>query len=160
MRILKALSVLGLFLLSSPAYAIKFHESIKNWEIYSMKQGGKLVCYVLSYPVEANKNPQREAYIIVTKVAKNIYEFNGSVGENLVKNQASLDVGGVSVGLFTRENLVWTKNKESDKKLINLMISNSNLKLKWNSIRKKDNIDTYSLIGFSQALHTIDQICK
>jgi invasion protein IalB len=149
------------FFTCSEALAIKFHESFDDWDVYSMKQNGKLICYVVTQPIEkSDKDPKREAYIIVTKLNKTTYEFNAAISKALLKNQASLDVNQIKMNLFTKENLAWTENKESDSKLLQLMKSNSTLKLIWNSSTKKNNIDKYSLKGFSKALSRIDVVCQ
>jgi hypothetical protein len=130
------------------------------WRTFRFVEGGKPVCFMSSRPrtEKGNYSKRGEVLFFVTHWSdtdKNVV----SVSAGYVykpKSRASVEIGGKVFGLFTKEDMAWTRNGVEDEKLVRALKSGNVMVVKGFSGRGTATTDTYTLDGSTAALKAIE----
>ena len=137
----------------------------KNWQAKQYNEGVSKVCYIVSTPIKTNPDGLNRG--------EHALMISNFVGDN-TKHEPSVDAGftfkpksSVEVIIkdnqykfFTLENRAWLADGQNGKKLIKDMKNGARILVKSVSSRGTKITDTYSLIGFTKALESIDKACS
>jgi len=150
--------------IASAASAQKLENVYKDWNVFTMKQGGKKTCYIASAPTkkEGNYNKRGEPYILVTHRSSNVDEVSISSGYPYKrKSEVTVSVDKNSaIKLFTKDDLAWAYNAKDDSKLVGQMKKGYKLQAKGTSQLGTYSVDTYSLSGFTAAYNRMKRLCN
>lgn len=166
MRFAKYLSMLPLLICAATASAqdVKVLGTHGKWTAYSYQDGGKLVCYIATNPVNstgAYKNrgevlaqvthrPADKATDVITIVAGYAYKPD---------SDAAVTIGGKKFDLFTADARAWARDAKTDKELVQSAIKANAMTVKGTSSRGTATTDTFSLQGFTAAYKAIGEAC-
>lgn len=137
----------------------------QDWTAYTMTENGQKVCYVASQPKKDEGNydqrgeiytlithrPQNNEFYVVTVYAGYPYKEGSSVSLS-VDNKKTFP-------LFTHGESAWALD-EHDRKIVDAMKAGTEMVIKGTSSRGTATTDTYSLLGVTAALNTIDKACN
>jgi hypothetical protein len=155
---------LGLFALAAAAAEQpKTIGTFEAWDALTFDEGGGLVCYASSEPVQAEGNyakrgkvyalvthrPARKSRGVVTIMAGYAYKAGGDV---------TAAIGGQTFTLFASGEAAWADDA-TDPKLVAAMKAGSEMVVRGVSSRGTKTTDTYSLAGFSRAYAAIGKAC-
>jgi invasion protein IalB len=150
--------------LASAASAQKLENVYKDWNVFTLNQGGAKTCYIASAPTKKTGNYKKrgEPYMLVTHRSSKVdevsissgypYQQKGEVTVTVDKNKA--------LKLFTKDDLAWAYNAKDDSKLVSLMKKGHHLKARGRSQLNTHSEDTYSLSGFTAAYNRMKRLCK
>jgi hypothetical protein len=137
-----------------------------DWEAYTYKSKDSRVCYIYSTPKksEAGKKVKRDPiYFMVThwpgrKVRSQVstiigYPFKES---SLVK----VSVDAKAFDLYTNGDMAWADRAETEKSIVDAMMTGASLTVSGTSSRGTETTDTYSLNGVKAAMDKINSTCK
>jgi hypothetical protein len=137
--------------------------SANGWAAYAYKEKSGQVCYLGSRPEKSEPaSAKRKPTVTVThrpeeKVA-NVVSF--VEGYPLKEgSDATLDIDGTKFELFTKEGTAWARTPELDKAIVEAMVKGKRAVLKAIPQKGPATTDSYSLIGFTEALAMIDKAC-
>ncbi len=135
------------------------------WRAVEATQAGQRVCFAISSPTtrapaELKRDPGN---LFVT--GKSAREGGGTeisirFGYRLGAGNHSLGVDGRSFGLMPQGETAWLRSVDDEKAVLALMRSGRELTVSALSARGNATTDTYSLIGFSAALDTLQRQCR
>lgn len=134
------------------------------WTAYAYSDKSGKVCYVAGEPkkTEPAGGKRKHPLAMVThrpgeKVA-NVVSF--VEGYPLKEgSEVSLDIGGANFDLFTKGDSAWARTPELDKAIVETMTKGKQAIVKGTPQKGPATTDTYSLLGFAQALALIDKAC-
>jgi hypothetical protein len=95
--------------------------------------------------------PAERAFDVVSMAAG--YQY-------LPDSDAVLTSGGKRFNLFTNGERAWARDAQTDKTVVQLLISGNAMMVKGTSSRNNVTTDTFSLSGFSAAYKAISESCK
>ena len=75
------------------------------------------------------------------------------------RQDVDLDIDGTKFKLFTEKDTAWARDAETDRKIVEAMVRGKQAIVKGQPAKGQATTDTYSLIGFTQALQQIDKEC-
>ncbi len=157
----------GLLIIAGSANAQSLDSTHKNWNVFTINQTGKKICYMTSVPTDKKGNYRRrnEPYALITYRGNNVSEVSFSSGYPYKKNGiVKLDVEGkIKSDLFTTEEtprIAWAKDAAEDKKLVEAMKAGSKMTVRGDSRLKTYSIDTYNLSGFTAAYERMIKVCN
>ena len=138
--------------------------TVDAWTAYSYKEKSGHVCYLVGEPqkTEPAGLKRKPPTAMVThrpdeKVA-NVVSF--VEGYPLKEgSDAALDIGGTKFDLFTKDDSAWARSAELDKTIVEAMTKGKQAVIKATPQKGAPTTDTYSLVGFTQALALIDKAC-
>ena len=136
-----------------------------DWEAYTDKDNGKLVCYMAAVPKKAVGKYKRrgKTYLLIAhrpaERSTNVVSFRAGYG---FKKGAKVKfiIGKKTVQLFTEDGWAYTPDAAQDNALVKMMIRGAKLTVKGTSSRGTKTTDTYSLKGFTAAYKAIGKACK
>ena len=136
----------------------------KDWSVFKIKQDNKDVCYIASTPInrEGNYRKRGEPFATIIRVKGDNYdEVNFSSGYLYNKEKSTeISIGKKKFILFTYEERAWAMNKEEDVEIIKAMKKGYKMKLHGYSKLDTNSIDTFSLIGFTEAYNKMVWMCR
>jgi hypothetical protein len=136
----------------------------KDWSVFKIKQDKKDVCYIASTPInrEGNYRERGEPFATIIRVKGSKYdEINFSSGYIYDKNKSTeVAIGNKKFVLFVYEERAWAVNKEDDIAIVNTMRKGYKIKLSGYSKLGTYSVDTFSLIGFTDAYNKMVELCK
>jgi len=155
---------LGLFALAAAAAEQpKTIGTFEAWEAITFDEGGSLVCYASSEPVQAEGDytkrgkvyalvthrPAKKSLGVVTIMAGYAYKEDGDV---------TAAIGGRTFTLFASGEAAWADDA-TDPKLVAAMKGGREMVVRGVSSRGTKTTDTYSLAGFGRAYAAIGAAC-
>ncbi|MGD9638640.1 MAG: invasion associated locus B family protein [Alphaproteobacteria bacterium] len=160
-----ALIIIGLSVKPTMANNIEVIGTYDDWTAYTLVEDGKKVCYIASTPQkdEGNYTRRDDIFAIVThRPSDQSFNVVSIVAgyKYKEKSQAEIRIGSNRFSLFAYDDIAWAKNASIDNSIINAMEKGVRMVVKGTSSRGTETIDTYSLMGFSNALETINKACN
>lgn len=155
------LSFFALFI-ANGAHAQEKDRTYKNWTVYITKLQGKKTCYMASFPTNKKGNYRRrdEPYLLVTRMANNVYEVSASSGYPYKKgSDINVDVDGKKYTMFTQGELAWAHGAQQDIDMVRQMKAGNKFMVRGTSQLGTYSIDTYSLSGFTAAFNRMNSEC-
>ena len=136
-----------------------------DWEAYTERDNGKLVCFMGSEPTKARGKYKKrgKTFVLVTHrpndKSKNVVSIQA--GYTYKKNSnASIIIGKKSVKLFVNNRHAYAYDSKADDDLVKAMIRGASMTVKGTSSKGTLTTDTYSLKGFTAAYRAISAACK
>jgi len=151
--------------LGAPASAGTSLSKHGDWEAFTGRESGKLVCYMGAVPTKSRgKYTKRgRTFLLIThrpaEKSKNVISLQA--GYTFKKtSEVELAIGETSFKLFTDEEWAFAADTATDNELVKSMIGGAALIVSGLSSRSTQTTDTYSLKGFTAALKAIGKACK
>ena len=136
-----------------------------DWEAFTGRESGKLVCYMGAVPTKSQgKYTKRgRTFLLIThrpaEKSKNVISLQA--GYTFKKtSEVELAIGETSFKLFTDEQWAFASDTATDNELVKSMIGGAALVVRGLSSRGTQTTDTYSLKGFTAAYKAIGKACK
>ncbi|MET0155303.1 MAG: invasion associated locus B family protein [Rickettsiales bacterium] len=149
--------------LAFPAAAQQKDKEFKDWSVYTTTLQGKKTCYAASFPTKksGNYNKRDEPYFIVTRIRGDAYEVSTYSGYPYkAGSDVALNVQGNAFAMFTKGERAWAQSEKIDGDIVAAMKKGSSMSVKGTSIRETYSTDNYSLMGFSNAVKRMDDLCR
>ncbi|MBX6366989.1 MAG: hypothetical protein IRZ04_03355 [Rhodospirillales bacterium] len=128
------------------------------WNAYTYKVANGKVCYLVAEPQSKRKGANALVTHNTADKTTNVVSFiAGYVFAE--KAEVDLDIDGQKFKLFTEKDTAWARDSETDRKIVEAMIRGKQAVVKGQPAKGAAMTDTYSLIGFTQALNEIDKAC-
>jgi invasion protein IalB len=128
------------------------------WTAYTYKVANGKVCYLVGEPEKKRKGANALVTHNTADKTSNVVSFiEGYTFPE--KAEAELDIDGQKFKLFTEKDTAWARDGETDRKIVEAMIRGKEAVLKGAPAKGAPTTDSYSLIGFTQALTEIDKAC-
>jgi len=139
--------------------------SYDDWEAFTDRENGKLVCYMGAEPTKARGKYKKrgKTYILVTHrpTDKNTNVVTVQAGYTYKKgSETEVIIGSKKTLLFVDGGHAFAYDSRADNELVRLMIRGVGLTVKGVSTRGTLTTDTYSLKGFTAAYKAISAACK
>ena len=151
--------------LGAPASAETSLSKHGDWEAFTDRESGKLVCYMGAVPTKSRgKYTNRgRTFLLIThrpaEQSKNVISLQA--GYTFKKtSEVELAIGETSFKLFTDGQWAFAADTATDNELVKSMIGGAALIVRGLSSRGTETTDTYSLKGFTAALKAIGKACK
>ena len=137
----------------------------KNWQAKQYGDGSSKVCYIVSTPIKTNPDGlnRGEHALMISNFMGDNTKHEPSVDTGFTfkpKSTVEVVIKDNQYKFFTIENRAWLAEGQNGKKLIKDMKNGARVIVKSISSRGTKITDTYSLIGFTKALESIDQACS
>jgi len=149
----------------SPASAEISLSKYADWEAFTERENGKLVCFMGAVPTKSRgKYTKRgQTFLLIThrpaEKSKNVISLQA--GYTFKKtSEVELVIGKSKFKLFTDGPWAFASNADTDNKLVESMIRGAALIVRGISSRGTLTTDTYSLKGFTAAYKAIGKACK
>jgi hypothetical protein len=149
---------------SARGQAAKSLGTFDQWAAYSHGAPSALVCYVYGEPQKQEGNYARrgDTYVQVAHRPKDkvTNEVSVTAGYDYRKDaEVELDIDGTKFALFTADGAAWARDTKTEGAIVKAMMSGRQMVVKGTSARGTLTTDTYSLKGFTAAVHAIDAAC-
>lgn len=151
--------------LSAQAAETEILGSFDDWSAYAYNDGTEQVCYMASQPTKSQGKYSRrdDVFLIVTNRPKDksfdvVNVVAGYTYKSTSKPQITVD-SNKPIELKRHEDTAWTKNEETDKKLVAQLKKGTKAVVVGTSARGTRTTDTFSLKGFSKAYEAINKSC-
>jgi hypothetical protein len=154
---------IGVFFMMQLVHAQTFQKHFKEWQVYTAKEGGKKVCYMLSFPTNksGNYNKRGEPYFIIKHVRSGHDEISVSSGYPYKKDsEVDVQIDGKNYALFTEDELAWAYDAKQDKAMVNAMKKGVEMRVKGISRKGTYSLDRYSLFGLTRAYNHMKGLCE
>ena len=175
MRILAATlasSVLAA-LLTATGTAAQTHdlvESTEDWSIFQAGEGDGKVCWIASKPTSSKalrggntvEVRRGEIYLMVAFRPSEDVEREVSFVAGYPFKQGSTvetEVGGDEWEMFTSDDSAWLPSSDKDAEVVAAFKRGADAKVTGVSSRGTTTVDTFSLMGFTDALEKADELC-
>ncbi len=160
-----AFVVVPVFLAPNIASAGTKLGSYKDWDAFTAKEKGELVCYMGAVPKKSHGkySVRGETFLLITHrpKEKSINVVSLRAGYTYKKPSAvEIKIGGSTFKLFTTKEWAFAKNDSIDEALVKAMVRGASLTVTGTSSRGTLTTDTYSLNGFTAAYKAISKACK
>lgn len=166
-------AAVGLAMIGGPALAQGQNrvDAKRDWAIFEASADGGKICWIVSKPTKS----------IALRGGKQVAVNRGDIylmvavrpGEG-VKNEVSFiagypfkkgsevetSVGSSSFAMFTDGENAWAPSAEEDDRIVAAFIKGIDAKVEGVSSRGTKTVDTFSLLGFSDALDTARERCN
>ena len=135
------------------------------WQAKEFKDGTSKICYIISKPIATNPSDlnRGEHAFMITNFQDDGTSHEASVDTGFTfkpKSTVEVIIKDNQYKFFTLENRAWLADGQNGKKLIKDMKNGARVLVKSVSSRGTKITDTYSLIGFTKALESIDKACS
>jgi len=168
LSLLALLSVIAMWQVGAPfdarAAEPKLIGTFRDWSAYEFQDASGKVCYMASRPIkdEGNYTRRGEIYALVTHrpdersfdVVSFIAGYTHKAGTDV-----TVQIGSDSYALFTQGDTAWTRDTETDRRVVSSIKQGSRMVVRGSSSRGTDTTDTYSLSGSSAAYDAISKAC-
>ncbi|MCF1467342.1 hypothetical protein GOZ89_21905 [Agrobacterium vitis] len=157
------LAILG-FSASFASAAPRMVKQFDHWGLFSYKDGGKTVCYVLSVPSKEDPvgiDHGKNFFLIAPKKTGGVNYYPQAVmGYNVAQGSTiDVNVDDKTFQMVPKANVGWTRLEADDAKVIAAMKQGRRMTVKTTSKRGTHTTYTYSLQGVSAALKQA-QACR
>ncbi|MGV2107289.1 invasion associated locus B family protein [Agrobacterium vitis] len=157
------LAILG-FSASFASAAPRMVKQFDHWGLFSYKDGGKTVCYVLSVPSKEDPvgiDHGKNFFLIAPKKTGGVNYYPQAVmGYNVAQGSTiDVNVDDKTFQMVPKANVGWTRLEAEDVKVIAAMKQGRRMTVKTTSKRGTQTTYTYSLQGVSAALKQA-QACR
>ncbi len=138
--------------------------TVNAWTAYLYKEKTGKVCYIAGDPVKSEsagiKRKQPTA-MVTHRPEENVSNVVSFVVGTPLKpdSNVTLDIDGSKFELFTKDDTAWARTSDLDKTIVEAMIKGKQAIAKGVPAKGAATTDTYSLVGFTQALGLIDKAC-
>jgi hypothetical protein len=129
------------------------------WNAYTYKVANGKVCYLVGEPQAKRKGANALVTHNTADKTANVVSFIAGYTYP-EKAEVDLDIDGQKFKLFTEKDTAWARDAETDRKIVDAMVRGKQAQVKGAPAKGAATTDTYSLIGFTQALHEIDKACS
>src|SRR6516225_4483430 len=148
----------------SPSIASQRLGNAEGWTAFVYKEKSGQVCYLAGEPQKsepANTKRKPPTAMVTHRPDEKVANVVSFVEGYPLKegSSASLDIGGAKFDLFTKGDSAWAATADLDKTIVEAMAKGKQAILKGTPQNGKPTTDTYSLVGFAQALTMIDKAC-
>ncbi len=138
--------------------------TFKDWEAYTYRENGNLVCYMLSHPKKSEGDYVRrgEAYAAIAHrpSEKRLDEISLIAGyTHKTGSEVQVRIGDRRFSLFTQADTSWAKDPGTDRAIAAAMRSGNSMVVEGVSSRGTKTVDTYSLAGVTAAWRAISRAC-
>lgn len=145
------------------AQAQQLESAHTDWNVFSITQQGKKVCYIASSPKKQSGNfkHRSEPYLLVTHVNATTDEASTSSGYPYKQgSEVAVSIGSGNYKFFTKGELAWAYDGKQDANIIKAMKAGSTMTIKGTSGKGTYSQDSYSLKGFSAAYARMKALCR
>lgn len=165
MRSLYRLCLFSLLLITAMPYANaqQLENTYKDWNVYTIKQHGKKICYIASGPVKKTGNYSRrgDPYVLVTHVSKGVDEVSTNSGYPYKKGvEVVANIDKRKFKMFTKDELAWAYDTPQDREMVKRMKAGIRMSVRGTSQKGTYSVDTYSLKGFTSAYNRMKRLCR
>lgn len=134
------------------------------WRAYAYSEKSGKVCYLAGEPKKsepAGGKRQRPLAMITHRSGEKVANVVSFIEGYPLKegSEVSLDIGGAKFDLFTKGDSAWARTPELDKSIVEAMAKGKQAVVKGTPQKGPATTDTYSLVGFAEALALIDKAC-
>lgn len=163
--IVSMLPLLALVLATPARAEDKVLGLFQDWGAQTFTEGGRTGCSIWSRPQKEEGDYTRRgavyAYVTHRPWDKRVSEVSFVAGYTFGKDaEVNVQIGNTRFTLFTDGDTAWSRTAADDKKLVEAMRRGATMVVSGVSSRGTKTTDTYSLLGFSKALDTINEACK
>lgn len=149
---------------SGPAFA-GFVESFKDWNVYVSDGDKGKTCYIASVPkkMTGTYSVRGAAAVLVAKLPMDPPNVQVSVEPGYPYGKGSdvvIKVGSKSFNLFTQGEHAWARTPDDDDAMIEAMKAGVKMTVSGTSTKSTTSLDTYSLLGFTDAFNAMLSSCK
>ena len=142
----------------------QFLGTYRDWNVYAFTDGGQKICYMASEPKKQEGDYTRRGSpaVLVTRRPgpRAVDEVSVQPGYSFLDgSDVEIVVGNRKFELFTRDEHAWTKTEKADQELIQEMRRGLEMTVRGTSTKNTYSLDTYSLLGFSNAYEAMDEAC-
>jgi len=136
-----------------------------DWTAYALPEGKNQICFVVADPAKSDPATAKrdKPHLLITHRPpdKQYNVVSAELGFDAAKgSSATLTVGKDKFDLFTDAQTAWTRDSDTDKAVVDALIKGKELTVQAKSARGTAVTDTYSLVGFGDALKLADKACK
>ncbi|HBF29706.1 invasion associated locus B family protein [Rhizobium sp.] len=137
--------------------APKMMKQFDHWGVFSYKEAGKNVCYILSVPTHEDPvgiDHGKNFFLVAPKKTGGANYYPQTVMGYTLKPGTTIDVSvdNRNFQMTPRNNIGWTKIESQDSQVIAAMRQGSNMTVHATSKRGTKTTYTYSLKGVAAAL--------
>jgi hypothetical protein len=129
------------------------------WNAYTYKVANGKLSYLVGEPQAKRKGANALVTHNTADKTANVVSFIAGYTYP-EKAEVDLDIDGQKFKLFTEKDTAWARDSETDRKIVDAMVRGKQAQVKGAPAKGAATTDTYSLIGFTQALHEIDKACS
>lgn len=136
----------------------------RDWSAFVFEDQNGKVCYMASQPVsdEGNYTRRGEIYGMIThrpdERAFDVVSFVAGYTHR-AGSEVTAQIGSDEFELFTQGDTSWTRDAETDARLVEAIRRGSRMVVRGTSSRGTATTDTYSLFGSSAAYDAISEAC-
>jgi len=135
-----------------------------DWAAFKTAENGGTVCYIGSEPkkAEGDYSKRGDTYVLVThrpSLKENDVVSVRAGYEYKPDSQVTVQIGGNTMNLFTKDGHAWAYDAKSDSELVRAMKRGSTMVVRGTSSRGTLTTDTYSLSGFTAAYNDSRKAC-
>jgi hypothetical protein len=150
--------------LGAAAQTPEFLGSHRDWNVYAFTEDSQKICYMASEPKKQQGDYTRRGNpaILVTRRPGSPAADEVSVQPGysyLDGSDVEIAVGSRKFELFTRGEHAWARTEKADQDLIQAMRRGLEMTVRGTSTKETYSLDTYSLLGFSNAYEAMDEAC-
>jgi hypothetical protein len=162
---LVALVISVLCATSAHAQEVKVLGTFGKWIAQTYKENGQPVCFISVKPDKSEGNYKARgdvSFMVTHRPAERAFDVVSMAAgyQYLPDSDAVLTSGGKRFNLFTNGERAWARDAQTDKTVVQLLISGNAMMVKGTSSRNNVTTDTFSLSGFSAAYKAISESCK
>ena len=137
----------------------------KDWETFTVTENDNKICFAQSIPIlrapkKFERNPSR--LFITFRPSEDIKdEVSATSGYTFQKEKiVKAKTGKKTYDFFSREEFAWIIDTEEEQRFIKAMKKASRVMIIGRTEKGKQNIDHYSLMGFTKAYDTAKKNCS
>jgi len=152
-------------LASTPAYSATSLGIFGDWEAYTERDKGKLVCYMGSEPTKTRGKykVRGKTFVLITHrpTEKSTNVVSVQAGYTYKKDsETEIIIGKKTTKLFVDNRHAYAYDAKADSELVKAMVRGAAMTVKGTSSKGTLTTDTYSLKGFTAAYKAISAACK
>lgn len=157
-------AVICVFSLPSWAAQPRLLEVYGDWDAYAYEEQEGKVCFMISKPKkhEGNYKARGDIHTLIThrpgEGAKNVFSYIAGYTYKPASD-ATLEIDGQKFVLFTKDDMAWALNSETDDAIARAIRSGTTMVVTGTSSKGTVTKDTYSLNGSSAAYERISKEC-
>lgn len=145
------------------AHAAERISVFNYWTLWTDMSDGQKICYISSNPVsvEPTNVNRGDIHFIVTVRPENRTDVSTILGYPIHASQpnATVDVDGQQYALITDARAGWLANPGDEPSFVNAMRAGTTMRVRAQSERGTNTVDTYSLIGVTAAMARANTEC-
>ena len=136
-----------------------------QWEAFSVREAGKVVCYMGSEPTDMRGKYKKRgtSYTMVThrpsEKSHNVVSIKAGY-KHKVGSEVEVTIGKKNFKLFTADGWAFAHDSKADNSIVKSMMQGAEMVVKGTSSRGTITTDRYSLKGFTAAHRSISKACK